>query len=178
MSSYEILKYGAQVLRTKAAKVENIDDEIRQITSNMFQTMWTYDGIGLAANQVGITKRIIVIDISHLDQNFTPTALINPEIIESEGEITMEEGCLSVPGIYEEVKRAEKITVKFQSVDGSTNQWECEGILARVIQHEIDHLEGVLFPDLIPPVKKKLLEGKLKDISRGIPVGKVKEKVI
>ncbi|MFC1725251.1 peptide deformylase [candidate division KSB1 bacterium] len=178
MSAYEILKYGSQVLRTKAEKVENIDVEIREIASKMFQTMWSYDGIGLAANQVGIAKRIIVIDISHLDKNFTPTALINPEILDSEGDIIMEEGCLSVPGIYEEVKRAEKITVQFQSVDGSTNKWTCEGLLARVIQHEIDHLDGILFPDLIPSVKKKLLEGKLKDISRGIPVEKIKEKII
>lgn len=177
MTIYNIYKYGASILREKSEEVKNIDDEIRQIVSNMFQTMWSYDGIGLAANQVGIAKRIIIIDVSHYIPDFIPTALINPEIIETEGEIVMEEGCLSVPGIYEELKRPEKIKVKFQTVENETQVWECGGILSRAIQHEIDHLNGVLFPDLLTPVKRKMLSGKLKDISKGIPVGKNKSKV-
>lgn len=176
MTIYNIYKYGDSILREKAEVVKDINDEIRQIASNMFQTMWSYDGIGLAANQVGIAQRIIVIDVSHYLTDFIPTALINPEIIETDGEIVMEEGCLSVPGIYEEIKRPEKIKVKFLTVEGETQVLECNGILSRAIQHEIDHLNGILFPDLLTSVKRKMLSGKLKDISKGIPVGKTKAK--
>jgi len=170
MATYEVLKYGNPILRKKADRVEQIDDKTKKIVSDMFQTMWSSNGIGLAAIQVGILKRIIVIDLSHLIDDFVPTALINPEITEPEGEIPYEEGCLSVPGIYEEVIRPEKVKVKFQTVDGNTEEWNCAGFLSRVIQHELDHLNGILFIDRISTVKRQLLSSKLKKISKGIPV--------
>jgi peptide deformylase len=135
----------------------------------MFDTMHEASGIGLAANQIGELKRILVVDISDMEsgKGTKPLAIINPEIIDEEGEWEMEEGCLSIPDIREKVTRSEKITVKYHDVNMKKVELEADGLLARVILHELDHLNGVLFTDHLTSTKKTLLRPKLKKIMKG-----------
>lgn len=162
MSLLEILHFPDPRLRQKAVAVDTVDDEIRTIVDNMFETMYTAPGIGLAAIQVNILKQIIVIDLSE-DKN-QPLCLINPEILESHGEEKMEEGCLSVPGIYEKVKRAETIKVRFLDRDGKTIEREISGLLSVCIQHEMDHLIGKLFVDYLSEMKRNRIRKKLEKL--------------
>jgi peptide deformylase len=159
MSILEILHFPDPKLRQKASPVAVVDDEIRAIVDNMFETMYSAPGIGLAAVQVNILKRIIVIDIS--EDKKQPLCLINPEILESQGEEKMEEGCLSVPGIYEKVKRAKSIKVRYLDKAGETIEKEINDLLAVCIQHEIDHLEGKLFVDYLSEMKRNRIRKKL-----------------
>ncbi len=152
---------GDEVLREKAAGIEKFDEELKQLVEEMFDTMHEADGIGLAAPQVGLSIRLLVTDTSELEKGTQPTAFINPQIVASEGESTFEEGCLSIPGVREEVTRPEKITLEYQTVDGVKKKEDFEGWQARVLQHEIDHLDGVLFIDYLSPVKKKLIASQL-----------------
>jgi peptide deformylase len=145
MSPLQIRKIGDPVLRTKAKKIDEITEKINDLIDNMFETMSSEDGIGLAAPQVGILKRIAVVDI----QEDNKIVLINPEIIEEEGKAVMEEGCLSIPGETGDVIRAEKIKVKTLDRDGNEIEFKAEGLEARAIQHEIDHLDGILFIDKV-----------------------------
>ncbi|PTV97862.1 peptide deformylase [Halanaerobium saccharolyticum] len=145
MSPLQIRKIGDPVLRTKAKKIDEITEKINDLIDNMFETMSSEDGIGLAAPQVGILKRIAVVDI----QEDNKIVLINPEIIEEEGKAVMEEGCLSIPGETGDVIRAEKIKVKTLDRDGNEIEFKAEGLEARAIQHEIDHLDGILFLDKV-----------------------------
>ena len=145
MSPLQIRKIGDPVLRTKAKKIDEITEKINDLIDNMFETMYAEDGIGLAAPQVGILKRIAVVDI----QEDNKIVLINPEIIEEEGKAVMEEGCLSIPGETGDVIRAEKIKVKTLDRDGNEIEFKAEGLEARAIQHEIDHLDGILFLDKV-----------------------------
>ncbi len=152
MGIYKIITKEDPLLRKQAKKVINIDDKVKKIIDDMFDTMYTTDtGVGLAAPQIGILKQIIVIDT----QDEEPFALINPEIITSEGLVDSEEGCLSCPEEYGIVKRAEKIKVKALNELGEEIEFEAEGFLAIVLQHEIDHLKGVLFIDKSTPKEKE-----------------------
>lgn len=148
---------GDDVLREKAQDVKVFDDELKRLADDMIDVMHDDDGIGLAAPQVGISKRLLVTDISGIDSKIGPMVFVNPEIIELKGEVTMEEGCLSIPGIREDITRPEEITIRYQSIDGEEKTEEFNDWMSRVLQHEIDHLNGILFTDYLSPVKQKLL---------------------
>ncbi len=159
MSLLNILHFPDQRLRTRAQPVEVVNDEIKQLVSDLFETMYTAPGIGLAATQVDVHKRVIVIDSSE-DKN-SPLCLINPEIMSNEGEQEYEEGCLSVPGFYELVNRADKVRVKALDKEGKEFELDADGLLAVCIQHEIDHLEGKLFVDYLSEMKRSRIRKKL-----------------
>jgi peptide deformylase len=152
---YPIRKYPDSILRQVASPVKEITDEIRGLAADMIETMFAANGIGLAANQVGIAVRLIVIDVGSEKERNT-IALINPKIVEATDEEVAEEGCLSVPGFYEPVKRALHVIVTGIDLDGSEKTLQCSGLSARAFQHEIDHLEGVLFIDHLSPLKRQL----------------------
>jgi len=154
----DILKYPDKRLRTIAKPVVSVDETIRQQVKDMFETMYEAPGIGLAATQVNFHQRIIVIDIS--DQCNEPICLINPEVIEKSGEIQWEEGCLSVPDYYENVIRANDITVQSLNQHGETFELGASEMLSVCIQHEIDHLDGILFVDHLSKLKQKRLKKK------------------
>lgn len=159
MALLEILHFPDPRLRTKAKPVTQVDDSVRQIVEDMFETMYDAPGIGLAATQVNIHQRIIVIDTS--EEKDQPLALINPEILETEGVEQMDEGCLSVPGYYETVERAEKVKISYLDKEGEAQQLEADELLAVCIQHEIDHLDGKLFVDYLSPLKRNRIRKKL-----------------
>ena len=158
MAILEIKEYGESILREKSLLVKEITTEILNLIRDMAETMYTDSGVGLAAPQVGISKRIIIID----EEKEGLMVLVNPEIIKSEGEIIDEEGCLSSPGIYSDVKRSSKVTVKALNENGDKIEITKEGLIARALQHEIDHLNGVLFIDKIGRMKRQILLNKLK----------------
>jgi len=144
----KVHQLGDRVLRQPAKRINKINDEIRQIAVQMLQTMYSEDGIGLAAPQVGINKQLIVIDIELKDQSKPPLILINPEIKSTSGAIvTGEEGCLSIPEVFLDVRRPDRVTIAYRDEEGKPQLLATEGLLARVIQHEMDHLNGVLFVD-------------------------------
>jgi peptide deformylase len=159
MALLTILEYPDPRLRTKAAPVTRVDADIRRLIDDMFETMYAAPGVGLAASQVNVHKRIIVVDVS--EKRDTPYAFINPTIDVLEGEQESEEGCLSVPGFYELVKRAQKIRVRALDRNGEPFELETEGMLAVCIQHECDHLEGKLFVDYISGLKRQRIRKKL-----------------
>jgi peptide deformylase len=159
-----ILEYPDKRLRTVAKPVEKINDTINKLIKDMFDTMYNAPGIGLAATQVNSHQRIIVVDVSE-NQN-EPISLINPEIIDKSGEIESEEGCLSVPSYYENVKRANNIRVESLDQNGDAVQTSANGMLAICIQHEIDHLDGILFVDHLSKLKQKRLKKKTKKKSK------------
>ena len=145
-----ILVYPDPFLARKAARVASVDDRVRNLIRDMFETMYSAEGVGLAAPQVGVGKRVIVVDVSPVDQEVPPMALVNPEILDRKGTVMGEEGCLSVPGVQGEVPRAETVVVRGLDEQGNPVQFQAGGILSRALQHEIDHLDGVLFIDRIP----------------------------
>jgi peptide deformylase len=159
MAKLTILEFPDPRLRTRAMPVETVDDELNTLIDDMFETMYAAPGIGLAATQVDVHKRLLVVDVS--SDNSEPNALINPVIIELDGETITEEGCLSVPGYYEEVKRAEHIRVRFLDRKGEEAELEAEGVLAVCIQHEIDHLDGKLFVDYLSEAKRQRIRKRL-----------------
>ena len=154
---FKVRIIGDSILRKKTTNIEKFNDNLKSLINEMIDTMHKEDGIGLAAPQVGIEKSILVIDISSIDDTEKPTAFINPKIIETSGEAVYEEGCLSIPGVREEVSRPEEITLKYQDSEGKIYNEKFSGWKSRVLQHEIDHLNGILFVDRISPVKKQLL---------------------
>ena len=154
----EILKYPDKRLRTVAKAVENVNSEIKKQVKDMFETMYDAPGIGLAATQVNFHQRLIVVDVS--EECNEPICLINPEIIEKNGEIEWEEGCLSVPNYYESVKRANEIKVSALNELGQSIEIEASEMLAVCIQHEMDHLNGILFVDHLSKLKQKRLKKK------------------
>ena len=160
----DILKYPNKKLRTVAKEVEDVNGDIKQLVKNMFETMYAAPGIGLAATQVNFHQRIIVIDVS--DDCDQPLCLINPEIIEKSGEIEYEEGCLSVPNYYENVKRANEIKVRALNEKGVSFEIEANEMLAVCIQHEMDHLMGILFVDHLSKLKQKRLKKKAEKQSK------------
>ncbi|MFC1551954.1 peptide deformylase [Candidatus Latescibacterota bacterium] len=161
---YKIKTLGDPVLKKGTEEVSAFNDELAEIVENMIDTMYRDNGIGLAAPQVGISKKIIVVDPTFGDDENALRDMINPEIIETGDECELEEGCLSIPGVFEFITRPEKITAKYQDVDGTEHRLEADGLLARVIQHEIDHLEGILFIDRLSTVKRNLLAKTLREI--------------
>jgi len=166
MAVLPITVYGDKILRKKANKVTEVDLKTIELIKNMFDTMKNANGIGLAANQVGSDKSIFVVDISQVEdyEDTKPIALINPKIIErSEKKVLIEEGCLSIPDVREEVRRPESITIVYHDTDLQEHTLEADGLMARVMQHEFDHLQGILFTDLISDDLKKKYK---KDINR------------
>jgi peptide deformylase len=159
MAKLKILEFPDPRLRKKATPVETVDDELRELIEDMFETMYAAPGIGLAATQVDVHKRLLVTDVS--PDKSEPHVLINPEIIEKDGVTVTDEGCLSVPGYYEEVERAEHIRLRFLDRDGQSREMEAEGLLAVCIQHEMDHLEGKLFVDYLSETKRQRIRKKL-----------------
>ncbi len=159
MTKLRILEFPDPRLRTKAAPVEVVDDALRALIDDMFETMYAAPGIGLAATQVDVHKRLLVADVSA--EKTDPHVLINPRILEKDGVAVTEEGCLSVPGYYEEVERANHIRVAFLDRDGKETEMEAEGLLAVCIQHEMDHLEGKLFVDYLSEAKRSRIRKRL-----------------
>ncbi len=159
MAKLKILEFPDPRLRTKATPVEVVDDDLRALIVDMFETMYAAPGIGLAATQVDVHRRLLVADVS-ADQS-QPHAFINPEILEKDGVIVTDEGCLSVPGYYEEVERAEHIRLRYLDRNGDAQSMEAEGLLAVCIQHEIDHLDGKLFVDYLSEAKRQRIRKKL-----------------
>lgn len=161
MGILQVKVYPAQVLRERAQEVKNIDEDTKSLIENMAQTMYAYKGIGLAAPQVGVSERVITFDIGE-----GLISLINPFILEEEGEEAFEEGCLSLPGIRTDVKRARKILVRGMDVDGKERELEVGGLLARIILHEVDHLNGLLIVDRVSALRRRLLEGKIRKLRK------------
>jgi peptide deformylase len=161
MACLKICKYPDPALLKKAKPVKEVDASLQTMIQDMIETMYTAPGIGLAATQVGRPIRLIVFDVTPRDQDRNPTVLINPEIMEAEGEQIMEEGCLSVPEYYSDVKRSAKVRVRGLDQEGNPVEICGEGILATVLQHEIDHLDGILFIDRISPLKRSLYKKKV-----------------
>ena len=163
MQYLPILQHPDSRLRVKATKVESFDEELANQADKMLATMYNAKGIGLAGTQVDFHQRLIVIDVS--ENRDSPIKLVNPEI-ELVGEaVSNEEGCLSIPGVYDAVKRSDRINVSAQSLDGSTLEMEAEGLLAICVQHECDHLDGILFIDHLSSLKRKRINEKLKKAS-------------
>jgi len=164
MTLRKILHYPNPKLRHTAKSVDNVDKEIQRLISDMFETMYEDNGIGLAATQIGIDLRIFVVDVHEKNKN--PIAFINPVIIEQAGEQKYPEGCLSLPGIFAEIKRAENIKIEALNKEGKNFTLEANGILAVAIQHEFDHLDGKLFIDHLSSLKKQLIKRKLKKLRK------------
>jgi len=165
MTIDDIRVYGDPVLRKKAARVEAFDEEFKALVEEMFPLMLEADGIGLAAPQVNISKAFLVIGMPRENQEPERLVFVNPEILEARGEGAFEEGCLSLPGIREEVVRPEWIRVRYQDVEGLVKELETDGLLARVLQHEMDHLDGILLVDRISPARRSLLRSELKELA-------------
>ena len=159
MAKLIILEFPDPRLTSVAAKVTDFDDALRKLVEDMQETIYSAQGIGLAATQVNVHKRLLVLDVSENQDH--ARVYVNPQIISQSGEQTHEEGCLSVPGIYANVKRAEMITVKAQDVDGITFEEQLEGLHAVCVQHEMDHLVGRLFVDYLSPLKRNMVKRKL-----------------
>ena len=175
----EIVKYGSKVLRRVADPVERIDGEVKGLVQDLFDSLEEAEGVGLAAPQIGVSKRVIVVDVSAQEGDRPPLGLINPRIVNSSGMAIAEEGCLSIPELYGDVSRYTSIEVESTDVNGETYRFEAEGFYARVLQHEIDHLDGKLFVDYLPALKRQLMLGALKRLKkegelwdrRHLPVG-------
>jgi peptide deformylase len=159
MTKLAILEYPDPRLRTTAKPIDLVDDAVRQLADDMLETMYAAKGVGLAASQVDVHRRLLVIDVS--DTRDQPLVLINPEIVSSEGRAPGEEGCLSLPGIYDKLERAERIKVRALDRNGARFELEADGMLAVCIQHEMDHLEGKLFVDYLSELKRQLIRRRL-----------------
>ncbi len=158
MAVLEIKKYPEKVLKQKAAPVTKVNDEIKTLVDDMVETMYAAPGVGLAAPQVGISKRIAVIDVTMKDAEMPLIVLINPELVRREGCIEFEEGCLSFPGFTAKIERAEKLLVRALDRDGRPFEIESEGLLSIAMQHEMDHLDGILLIDRISPLKREFFK--------------------
>lgn len=164
MALLEVLSFPDERLKTVAKNVETVDESIRSLVDDMFETMREENGIGLAATQVNQHVRVVVIDVSEDQSN--PYVFINPEIVEKQGSTVSEEGCLSVPGNYAKVERAESVTVKALNKEGDEFELKADGLLAICIQHELDHLQGKLFIDYLSPLKRQRIKKKLEKDAR------------
>jgi len=170
MAILDILHFPDPRLRNKAKPVAVVDDKIRKLIDDMFETMYDAPGIGLAAIQVNAPQRVITIDIS--EEKNQPLALVNPQILEKDGIEEMSEGCLSVPGVFENVKRADRIRFRALDRNGEPFEMEADGLLAVCVQHEIDHLDGKLFVDYLSNLKRQRIRKKLEKESRvAVPAG-------
>ncbi len=151
------------ILRQRSDEVETIDDDVRALVQDLFDTMYAAEGIGLAANQVGVARRVAVVDA----EDDPRLVLINPVILEREGTTRAEEGCLSIPDIFGDIDRAEQIVLETTNLDGKRERFELKDLTARAVQHEIDHLDGVLFLDHLSPLKRQMLLKKWKKLRKG-----------
>ena len=158
----ELVSYGSKVLRQKAEAIGEITDEIRQLGQDMLEAMYEDGGVGLAAPQIGISKRILVLDGTPVDPEIKPMVLISPEISARKGEEIGREGCLSLPGLEVDVKRSEKVHVTGKNLEGKNVSFDAKGFFARIIQHETDHLNGVLIIDYLNPMERILAIWKLR----------------
>ena len=164
---YKIVKYGDPILETNCDPVTEFDTpELHQLIEDMFETMYSARGVGLAAPQVGLSKRLTVIDVTAGEEGGEKIVLINPEIVTKEGFQTGEEGCLSIPGFREDVTRARTATVKAQNAKGEWFEINGEDLLARAMQHEIDHLNGILFLKHLSPLKRDLIRRKIRKMQK------------
>lgn len=166
MAIRDIVIYPDDRLRKPTTEVTVFDDKLKELVQDMFDSMYHYDGIGLAAPQIGVSKRVVTIDISDYDSEgkvieHHPLVLINPKILEKSGTTEYKEGCLSVPDYYDVVKRAEKVKVEAQDLDGNTHVYEADDLLAICMQHEIDHLEGHIFVDYLSSMKRERVRKKM-----------------
>ena len=169
MTIRKILTEPNKILRKKSEPVDKVDEDIKKIMDDMLETMYAAPGIGLAAIQIGIPKRVIVMDISSKQEPKKPMFFINPEIInKSDNNSTYEEGCLSVPGQFAEIDRPEKCHIKYLDYNGKQQEIKAEGMLATCIQHEMDHLEGILFIDYLSKLKKSMIIKKLSKQKKAI----------
>ena len=169
MALRQILTEPNKILREKSLSVETVDENLQKLMNDMLETMYAAPGIGLAAIQIGIPKRVIVLDIASKDGPKNPKFFINPEIIEkSDNNLTYEEGCLSVPGQFAEIDRPNKCHIKYLDYYGQPKDIKAEGMLATCIQHEIDHLEGILFIDYLSKLKKSMIIKKLSKQKKAI----------
>jgi peptide deformylase len=167
MANLQILTAPHPLLRAKTEPVETIDDELRRLMDDMLETMYAAPGVGLAAPQIGVTKRVIVVDVSRDDEERRPMRLINPEVVwRSAADEIAEEGCLSLPDQFAEVRRASQVKVRYRDETGQEQEISGDGILARCLQHEIDHLNGVLFIDHLTPLKRNMIIRKLRKSQR------------
>ena len=164
MALLKIRHYPDPVLKKVAAPVTEFDESLRQLPSEMAETMYAAPGVGLAAPQVGISKRLTVIDCSARDEAAQLLVMVNPEIIDRDGDACEEEGCLSVPEYYARVARSARVIVRFQDLDQRAHTIEAEGLTAIACQHEIDHLDGILFVDHLSPLKRRMFREKWKKI--------------
>lgn len=164
----EIRIYPDPVLKERAKEVEDFGPSLWELVDDMFETMYKRGGVGLAANQVGVLKRVVVIDLDSgkEGQGKNQLVLVNPEIVSAQGEVVAEEGCLSLPGLYKKVKRAERVVVRAKDREGKEFTLEAEGLLSRAIQHEVDHLNGILFIDRLSPLQRRLALEKYKKLKR------------
>jgi peptide deformylase len=170
---YPIVAYGDPVLRKKAEEINRDYKDLTKLVQNMFDTMYHCSGVGLAAPQVGLSIRLFVVDASPFTEdepeaNGFKKVFINPQILDQDGKKwKFNEGCLSIPGVREDVERKDTITIRYQDINFETHTETYNGLRARIIQHEYDHIEGVLFTDYLTPLKKQLLKGRLNDIMKG-----------
>lgn len=165
MAIHEVVIMGDPILRTAAAEVDAFDPDLKTLVRDMFETMYHAEGIGLAAPQIGISQRVIVVDLRSEEQPEARLALINPKVVWASKESEKApEGCLSIPGLEEVIKRSSAIRVEAVDIDGGSIELETEGLFARVLQHEIDHIDGILFVDRVSALKRRILMKKWKKI--------------
>jgi peptide deformylase len=163
---HEIVKFGSKALRATCAPIAAYDDEVVALVTNLFDSMRAAEGVGLAAPQIGILRRVAIVDVSPQVPTAPPVVLVNPRLVKTEGTQIGEEGCLSFPGLYGDVERFERVTVESWGEDGSPFTVEAEGFFARALQHEIDHLDGKLFIERLSPLKRQLMRGALKKLKK------------
>ncbi|MCL2011609.1 MAG: peptide deformylase [Cystobacterineae bacterium] len=159
---HEILLWPDERLAENAAPVAQVDEELRTLVADMFETMYAAEGVGLAATQIGILKRVVVLDVSAKCPELKPLALINPRVVHQKGNQLFEEGCLSLPGEFETVERSACVHVEFVDEQGNPQVLQCEGFLAVAVQHEIDHLDGIVFVDRVSSLKRELVRKRMK----------------
>jgi len=172
MAVQPVRLYGDPVLREKAVEIPQVDGAVRGLLEDLWDTMRAYRGVGLAANQIGVLQRVLVVDVPVEDGRRVPLALVNPVLSERGASEVGEEGCLSIPGVFEEVRRPRRVRVKAWDQEGRPLDLMAEGYLARAVQHEVDHLDGVLFVDRLSPLRRQFLKKSLDALARGeLPEG-------
>jgi peptide deformylase len=164
MATRRVVRYGNATLKLRAREIETIDDSVKELAAEMFEVLERSRGVGLAAPQIGVSLRIIVLSIPQDDDTRWKCVIVNPELVAKKGKTAFEEGCLSVPGIYEDIVRSEEVEVKGLDLEGKEITVKGKGLLARALQHELDHLEGVLIVDRLSSTKRHVLRKKLREL--------------
>lgn len=166
MAERSIVVYGDPILRQVSQPIEEIDNEVKDLVATLVAALKKANGLGLSAVQVGVLKRLFIVDVSVVDASESLRVFINPEIIETSGNVELEEGCLSFPGLYQKIVRPSKVRMRATDLDGNQFALEVDGMVARAILHEFDHLEGKLFVDLLSSLARTLIRGRLKKLAR------------